>query len=72
MKFAEDLDLHGVRHGDVDRIVENYIYLNQTSLPLTIICGNSNTMIQLARDVINRIGCTVIEPRFGIIVVTQI
>ena len=67
-----DLDLHGVRHSDVDRIVENYVYLNQTSLPLTIICGNSNTMMQLTRDVVNRIGCEYIEPRFGIIVVTKI
>ena len=72
MKFSVDLDLHGLRHGDVDRIVENYVYLNQTSVPLTIICGNSNTMIQLARDVVNRIGCEYIEPRFGIIVVTKI
>lgn len=72
MKFAKDLDLHGVRHSDVDRLVENYVYLNQTSLPLTIICGNSNTMIRLARDVVNRIGCEAVEPRFGIIVVTKI
>lgn len=72
MKFAEDLDLHGVRHSDVDRLVENYIYLNQTSLPLTIICGNSNTMIQLARDVVTRIGCEAVEPRFGMIVITKI
>ena len=72
MKFAEDLDLHGLRHSDVDRVVENYVYLNQTSLPLTIICGNSNTMIQLTRNVVNRIGCETVEPRFGIIVVTKI
>jgi len=72
MKFAEDLDLHGVRHSDVDRLVENYVYLNQTSAPLTIICGNSNTMIRLVRDVVDRIDCEYIEPRFGIIVVTKI
>jgi len=72
MKFAEDLDLHGVRHSDVDRIVENYIYLNQGSLPLTIICGNSNIMIELVRTVIDRIDCEYVEPRFGIVVVTKI
>jgi hypothetical protein len=72
MKFAKDLDLHGIRHSDVDRVVENYVYLNQTSLPLTIICGNSNTMIQLTRGVVARIGCETVEPRFGIIVVTKI
>jgi len=69
---SAELDLHGVRHSDVDRLVENFIYLNQKEIPLTIICGNSNTMIQLARDVINRIGCSFVEPRFGIIVVTEI
>lgn len=70
-KCAE-LDLHGVRHSDVDRLVENFIYLNQSEIPLTIICGNSNIMIQLARDVIDRIGCQVIEPRFGMIVITKL
>ena len=72
MKFAEDLDLHGVRHSEVDRLVENFIYLNQGSLPITIICGNSNTMIRLAKEVINRIGCETVEPRFGMIVVIKI
>ena len=72
MSYTTDLDLHGVRHSDVDRLVENYIYLNQDSLPLTIICGNSNTMIQLTRDVINRIGCEAVEPRFGLVIVTKI
>ena len=70
--FLKDLDLHGVKHSDVDRLVENYIYLNQESLPLTIICGNSSTMIRLTKNVINRIGCEVFEPRFGIIVITKI
>jgi len=72
MSYTTDLDLHGVRHSDVDRLVENYIYLNQDSLPLTIICGNSNTMIRLTRDVITRIGCESVEPRFGLVIVTKI
>jgi hypothetical protein len=72
MSYTTDLDLHGVRHSDVDRLVENYIYLNQDSLPLTIICGNSNTMIRLTRDVITRIGCESAEPRFGLVIVTKI
>ena len=69
---SAELDLHGVRHSDVDRLVENFIYLNQKEIPLTIICGNSNTMIQLARDVVNRIDCVFVEPRFGMIVITKI
>jgi hypothetical protein len=72
MLNSAELDLHGVRHSDVDRLVENFIYLNQNEIPLTIICGNSNTMIQLAKDVVDRIGCDIVEPRFGMIVITKI
>ena len=72
MVNSAELDLHGVRHSDVDRLVENFIYLNQNEIPLTIICGNSNTMIQLDRDVVNRIDCESVEPRFGMIVITKI
>ena len=28
MKYKK-LDLHGIRHGDVDRLVENFILMNQ-------------------------------------------
>ena len=66
-----DLDLHGVRHYDVDRVVENFIYTNQNDMPLKIICGNSNTMILLVRDVIDRIGCDAIMLQFGTIVVNK-
>ena len=67
-----DLDLHGVRHHDVDRLVENFIYLNQRHVPLRIICGNSHRMIILVKEVINRIGCEMSEPWFGIISVNKI
>tara|TARA_R100001082_G_scaffold30052_1_gene15105 strand:- start:160 stop:363 length:204 start_codon:yes stop_codon:yes gene_type:complete len=40
--MIKKLDLHGVKHADVDRIVENFILLND--LPLTIITGNSEFM----------------------------
>lgn len=64
---VHELDLHGVLHSDVDRIVENFLYLNQHHMPLTIICGNSLRMITLAKGTIDRIGCDVYESRFGII-----
>ena len=48
------LDLHGVKHHEVDLIVENFIYLNQEEMPLTIICGNSSKMIGLVKDVLER------------------
>ena len=28
------LDLHGIRHYEVDLMVENYVYLNQDDMPL--------------------------------------
>jgi len=39
------LDLHGVRHYDVDRLVENFVLLNKP--PLTIITGHSDRMKQI-------------------------
>ena len=69
---AMDLDLHGIRHSEVDRLVENFIYLNQASMPLKIICGNSNTMIQLVLEVVERIGCETSRLQYGTIVVDKI
>ena len=43
----EKLDLHGVRHHEVDLMVENFIFLNQEEIPLTIICGGSSKMVEL-------------------------
>ena len=39
------LDLHGIKHEDVDRLVENFVLLNNP--PLTIITGNSDRMRQI-------------------------
>ena len=47
------LDLHGVRHHEVDRLVENFILMNQEQVPLTIVCGNSQTMVDLVYAVID-------------------
>ena len=42
-------------------------------LPLTIVCGNSQTMIDLVRVVIDRIDCEeVVMDRYGIIVVRKV
>jgi hypothetical protein len=67
------LDLHGVRHHEVDLKVENFILLNQDQLPLTIICGNSQRMIDLVNDVIERISCEeVVMDQYGVIVIRKI
>ena len=43
--MTKRLDLHGVKHEDVDRIVENFVLLNEP--PLTIITGNSQRMSEI-------------------------
>ena len=51
------LDLHGISHDQVDRVVENFVLLNQDQIPLEIICGNSQVMVNLVISVLDRIGC---------------
>ena len=46
------LDLHGIRHEDVNRVVENFVLLNET--PLNIITGNSIMMRELVVEVLER------------------
>lgn len=46
------LDLHGIRHEDVDRLVENFVLLNET--PMRIITGNSHKMRDLVINVLDR------------------
>jgi hypothetical protein len=48
------LDLHGIRHHEVDRIVENFIFL--TEYPHEIITGNSADMHRIVKDVLDRNG----------------
>lgn len=36
------LDLHGIKHADVDILVEDFVLTNK--IPMTIITGNSETM----------------------------
>ena len=47
------LDLHGVRHHDVERLVENFVLLNEP--PLEIICGNSDRMVNIVQNKLSEI-----------------
>jgi hypothetical protein len=51
MKFST-LDLHGIRHSEVNVEVKNYLFLNQEDCPILIICGNSQKMISLVEEVL--------------------
>ena len=52
--MGSKIDLHGIRHRDVDRLIENFIFMNQDRVPLEIITGNSQKMIDLVSEVMNR------------------
>ena len=62
------LDLHGVRHSEVDSLVEDFIYRYQYEFPLEIICGNSGKMIKLVHAVTDRIEVETHMYRYGIVV----
>ena len=66
------LDLHGTKHQDVSSEVLNFTYQYQELLPLVIICGNSNKMVELVSTSLdlNNIGYSF--PRFGIIRVESV
>ena len=66
------LDLHGLKHIEVEQSVINFIYQYQELLPLMIICGNSNKMIELAGGCLNKFEVLFSSPRFGIIRVEKI
>ena len=44
------LDLHGTKHYEVDRLVENFVLMND--LPVRIITGNSIAMKTLVNSVL--------------------
>ena len=71
-KGITHLDLHGVRHGDASGEVIDFEYRNQSRIPLIIICGNSNRMIQIAEDSLKSNSIMFSKPRFGIIRVEKI
>ena len=66
------LDLHGVQHQDVDRLVENFILMNQGELPLTIVCGNSGKMLNLVNAVIKRLDVKSTMLQYGTIKIVNL
>ena len=61
------LDLHGLKHIDVPDEVIDFTYQYQTKLPLIIICGNSNRMIEITESTLKQNSIMFSMPRFGII-----
>ena len=71
-KGITHLDLHGVRHLDVSYEVIDFVYQYQSTLPLMIICGNSNRMIEIVENTLNSNSIMFSMPRFGIIRVEKL
>ena len=66
------LDLHGEKHEFVSEIVIDFIYRYQDKIPLIIICGNSNKMIDLVLGVLKENNIKGSSPRYGILRVEQL
>jgi hypothetical protein len=62
-----NLDLHGIKHQDVFAEVMDFLYQYQNAMPLIIICGNSNKMIDLVSDALKKNDIIFSSPRFGVI-----
>ena len=50
---SNTLDLHGVKHEDAERLVENFVLLNNK--PLEIITGNSDRMENIVLTKLNEL-----------------
>ena len=66
------LDLHGVRHQEASDEVIDFVYQYQEMIPLIIICGNSNRMIEITESSLNSNSIMFSKPRFGIIRVEKL
>ena len=60
-----NLDLHGVRHSDVEVAVEDFVLNNQQKLPLIVICGNSSKMIDIVSKTLKNMEINFEETRYG-------
>tara|TARA_Y100000996_G_scaffold405862_1_gene381539 strand:- start:274 stop:507 length:234 start_codon:yes stop_codon:yes gene_type:complete len=66
------LDLHGERHHNAADIIIDFVFQHQDKIPLMIICGNSQKMIQICEDALNRNSISFSMTRFGIIRIEKV
>ena len=59
------LDLHGIRHPDVEIMVQDFVLSHQEELPLIVICGNSAKMIQIVNQALIKLKVDFEEARYG-------
>ena len=66
------LDLHGIRHHEVEDLVIDFVLRYQDLIPLVIICGNSIKMISLTKSSLDKNDIKYQDIRFGLIRVEKI
>ncbi|MDB2599955.1 hypothetical protein OAM47_03550 [Gammaproteobacteria bacterium] len=71
-KGISHLDLHGIKHNDVDDEILDFTFQHQDQLPLLIICGNSNKMIEIASKTLKKASIEFSSPRFGILRIEKV
>ena len=71
-KGISHLDLHGTKHNDVDAEILDFTYQYQDQLPLIIICGNSNKMIEIVSAILYKADIGFSSPRFGILRIEKV
>ena len=50
----KELDLHGVLHVDVEIEVKNFLFMNHNDLPVKIITGKYEKMINIVLDILKK------------------
>ena len=60
----QPLDLHGVKHADAIKIVEDYVLQYQQECPLKIITGNSDKMKKIVINVVKSYGFNYLDGDF--------
>jgi DNA-nicking Smr family endonuclease len=50
------LNLHGVRHNDVEHLLHSFLYRNLDNLPVEVITGKSDQMRNIVKSVIKEYG----------------
>ena len=71
-KGITHLDLHGIRHHEVESEAFDFVLRHQDLIPLIIICGNSNIMVDIVSKTLSKNNIEFSSPRFGIIRVERI
>ncbi|MBD63222.1 MAG: hypothetical protein CMD68_03980 [Gammaproteobacteria bacterium] len=61
------LDLHGIKHHDVEDEILDFVYKHQDKLPLIIVCGNSNKMIEISSSFLIKKDIKFTSVRYGVL-----